>query len=508
MRKKWLGLLSICPLLGVLPSCGIATIVKDANIDKWYNKTTGEIEITEDVTIDWWTWGGLAANEIFTNIAKTFSTKVCPNIKVRYSNFDSSSYMSILTNSSNDLPDLFFMPDTNFYEYAYNSVVWDFSKYVTPEEIADVWESGYERYLYNPETKVVGNTPNAGLYALPKDISTFSLCYNENLMKEACNALGLDYTEIRNEYLRDTDPMSWDEFIELGNMIQPYMTSQGKFFLSHYELNAALFSNNADFFSDDGSESRVEEPQFAASLDFMHSLACEHHLMAGASGSNTTSGYNSFVGKNSLFSFFGPWDCEVFWGVTSIEPDAKDFAVKMVPVPYGPGADKVYGTADDGMSCAQIGSAGYCISNKSTTTDLQRAAALKFCKWLTIDEEAQRQLYQMGTQLPNLKSMAQEYIDFGQGMVTTYNGGKVPVNPSNLNAFIDVVNGSSETDRVTGRAKPETRILTNEFKDDWANIVKRTRFWADDNMTGERLVAAYKDILQSRINDSNAKLGR
>ena len=93
-------------------------------------------------------------------------------------------------------------------------------------------------------------------------------------------------------------------------------------------------------------------------------------------------------------------------------------------------------------------------------------------------------------------------------MVTTYNGGKVPVNPSNLNAFIDVVNGSSETDRVTGRAKPETRILTNEFKDDWANIVKRTRFWADDNMTGERLVAAYKDILQSRINDSNAKLGR
>ncbi len=507
MRKKWLTILSVFPLVGVLPGCSIASIVEDANIDQWYNEKTGEIEITEDVEIDWWTWGGLAANEIFSNIAKTFSTKVCPNIKVKYSNFDSSSYMSILTNSSNDLPDLFFMPDTNFYEYAFNGVVWDFSKYVTQSEIADVWESGYERYMYNPATKVVGNTDGAGLYALPKDISTFSLCYNENLMKEACTALGLDYAGIRTEYLLDNNPMTWDKFIELGTKIQPYMRDQGKFFLSHYELNAAIFSNNADFFTDDGSASRIEEPQFADALDFMHSLASTYGLMAGASGSNTTSGYNSFVGKNSLFSFFGPWDCEVFWGVTSTA-EAKDFAVKMVPVPYGPGADKIYGTADDGMSCAQIGSAGYCISNKSTTTDLQRAAALKFCKWLTIDEEAQRQLYQMGTQLPNLKSMADEYIRFGQGMVTTYSGKKVPVNPSNLNAFIDVVNGDGPNDFVTGRAKPETRILTNEFKDDWNNTVKRTRFWADDDMTGARLVEAYKDILQSRINDSNAKLGR
>ncbi len=513
MNKKIPSLLCILPFLCLAATgCKISSIAKDANIDKWYNKTTGEIDITEDVEIEWWTWGGNAANEIFTNIAKTFSTKVCPNIKVKYSNFPSSSYLNTLANSSNHLPDLFFMPDTDFYEYAFNGVIWDFSKYITDSELSDVWEAGYERYMYNPQTKIVGNTEGAGLYALPKDISTFSLCYNENLMKEACTNLGLDYTEIRNEYLIDTKPMSWEKFIELGLKIKPYLDTKGnKFFLSHYELNAALFSNNADFFSDDGTKSRIEEPQFAAALDFMHSLAeisgTGYGLMAGASGSNTTTGYNSFVGKNSMFSFFGPWDCEVFWGVTSTE-DAKDFAVKMVPVPYGPGADGVYNTEDDGMSTAQIGSAGYCISNKTTTTNLQRAAALKFCKWLTINEDAQRQLYQMGTQLPNLKSMADEYIKFGQGMVTTYKGQKIPVNPSNLNAFIDVVNGSSETDRVTGRAKPETRILTNEFKTDWSRIVTTTKFWSDPTMTGAKLVAAYKDILQSRINDSNSKLGR
>ena len=508
MNKKIKPLLSILPIFCMATAgCSISTIVTDANIDQWYDTATGEINITEDVEIEWWTWGGNAANEIFTNIAKTFSSSVCPNIKVKYSNFPSSSYLNTLANSSNHLPDLFFMPDTDFYEYAFNGVIWDFSKYITKAELDDVWEAGYERYMYNPETKIVGNTSGAGLFALPKDISTFSLCYNENLMKEACKNLDLDYTEIRNEYLVDTKPISWVKFIELGQKIKPYLDKVKKFFLSHYELNAAIFSNNADFFSDDGRTSRIEEPQFARALDFMHSLANEYGLMAGASGSNTTTGYNAFVGKNALFSFFGPWDCEVFWGVTSTE-EYKDFAVKMVPVPYGPGADDVYGTADDGISCAQIGSAGYCISKKSTTTNLQRAAALKFCKWLTINEDAQRQLYQMGTQLPNLISMKDEYINFGKGMVTTYTGEKIPVNPSNLNAFIDVVDGSSETDHVTGKAKPETRILTNEYKTDWSNTVTKTKFWSDKDMTGAKLVAAYKDILQSRINDSNAKLGR
>lgn len=514
MNKKFIiGLLAVLPFSCLSTGCKFSRIVKDANIDQWYNQETGDIDIDEEVEIEWWTWGGNAAKEIFSNIAKTYSTEVCPNIKVKYTNYPSSTYLNTLANSSNHLPDLFFMPDTDFYEYAFNGVVWDFSKYFTDTELSDVWEAGYERYMYNPKTKIVGNTEGAGLYALPKDISTFSLCYNQNLLKQACEGLGLDYREVEAEYLSEKNPITWDKFIELGVQIQSYFNDNKdrigtKFVLSHYELNAAIFSNNADFFTDDGTASRIEEPQFAAALDFMHSLANKYGLMAGSSGSNTTAGYNAFVGKNALFSFFGPWDCEVFWGVTSTDPDAKDFTVKMVPVPYGPGADGVYNTADDGMSCAQIGSAGYCISNKDTTTNLQRAAALKFCKWLTISEEAQRELYQKGTQLPNLKSMAQEYINFGKGTVTTYNGQKVPVNPSNLSAFIDVVNGSSETDHVTGRAKPETRILTNEYKTDWSRTVTSTKFWSDKTMTGAKLVAAYKDILQSRINESNAKLGR
>ena len=510
MKKKLISMVALASTVCFCGSCSLKffnKINKDSNINEWYNSETGEITINEDVDIDWWTWGGRAAQEIFTNIAETYSTQVDPHIKVHYTCMPSSSYLNTLANSSNDLPDLFFMPDTDFYQYAFNGVIWDFSDYITKEEIADVWESGYERYMYNPSTKIVGNTEGAGIYALPKDISTFSLCYNEDLMKDACAYVGRSYNDIRNEYLNEKNPISWVKFIELGNLIKPYTKASNINFLSHYELNAAIFSNNADFFTDDGTASRIEEPQFAAALDFMHSLAFDHELMA-KSASSTETGYKAFVGQKALLSFFGPWDCETFWGVTSENPSGMNFQVKMMPVPYGPGADGNYNTADDGLSCAQIGSAGYCISNKTTTTNLQRAAALKFCKWLTINEDAQRELYQKGTQLPNLKSMAQEYIDFGGKTVTTYNGTKIPVNPSNLSAFIDVVNGTSATDKVTGRAKHQTRILSNEYMSDWSKTVTASRFWDEASMTGAQLVAQYKNTLQSRINESNASLGR
>ena len=55
---------------------------------------------------------------------------------------------------------------------------------------------------------------------------------------------------------------------------------------------------------------------------------------------------------------------------------------------------------------------GYAISANNTTSALQRAAALQFVKWLCYDEDAQRTLYQLGQQTPNIIEMAQgEYLE-------------------------------------------------------------------------------------------------
>ena len=132
MKKKLISMVAFGTTAILAAGCTLfSKISKNSNIDEWYNAETGEIIVNEKVDIDWWTWGGNAAEEIFTNIAKTFSTEVDPNIQVHYTCLPSSSYLNTLANSSNDLPDLFFMPDTDFYQYAFNGVVWDFSNYIS-----------------------------------------------------------------------------------------------------------------------------------------------------------------------------------------------------------------------------------------------------------------------------------------------------------------------------------------------------------------------------------------
>lgn len=522
-NKKLLSLLAIAA--PVLAACSaFSGIDTDANIDQYYNAETGEIVIPADqkVEIDWWTWGTGTTEAIFTNVAKKFMA-MNPNIKINYTCTPSSTYLTKLANSSNHYPDVFFVPDTDFYYYAYSGVIWDFKKYVTSAELDDAWQDAIERYYYDPATKIVGKTDKAGLYAIPKDISVFQLAYNETLLKTACRELfestgdaKYKFENIKSRYLSDTKTLNWDEFRELGNLINPYCRNHNKYFLSHYELYSALYSNNADFVTDDGSASRIEEPQFAAALDFLHSLgfgadgSATTGLMAGASGTSTSTGYNSFIGQNSIFSWVGPWDCETFWGVTPVKPTAIEFTIKMMPCPYGPGADGAYGTEDDGVSTTQLGSAGYCISGKTTTNNLQRAASLKFLKWMSLQEDCQRDLYRAGSMLPLLRSMKDEYIEFGHGQVEQYSGGMVDVNPSNLNVFIDTVDGASTAsgDVVTGRAKTQTRTLGNEWKTDWSSTVDSVGFWSRANCTGAELVREYKDTLQSWIDQYNSRIGR
>lgn len=487
-------------------SSGQSSAHKKHSIDDYINEN-GEIVIDEKVTIDFWGWGGQAEQDIYHNMSKVFMAQN-PNITVNYTGYRSDIYMENLTNSVLHLPDVFYMPDTEFYRWADSGNLWEYGKYVTANELSAIWEDGYERYYYDTTTRTVGKSANAGLYGLPKDIGPFQMCYNEDLLKKACEYSALNYDNIKAEYLNETNPITWTKFIELGNLLKPYCDINQKKVLSHYELYSALYSNNADFVSDDGRTSRIEEPQFAAALDFMHSLAFDYGLMAGSSGSTTTTGYNSFIGKISIFSFLGPWDCATLWGTTPASPNAFSASVKLVPVPYGPGADGVYGNDDDGVSTCQIGSMGYSISNRDTTSDVQRAASLKFAKWLCYNQDTQKELYKLGQQLPNIKTMATtDYVAFGSQTVKSYSGVEAPVNPSNLSVFIDVVNGTSATDKVTGRQRTQCRTYSSTWKDDWGTAVSKYQFWNNASATGAGLVASFKDTLQARLNEYNKALG-
>lgn len=69
-----------------------------------------------------------------------------------YSGENASTYMTTLTNRANRLPDLFYMPDYDFLQWAANGTLKDISSYVTESELSQLWPQAVDEYYFNPNT--------------------------------------------------------------------------------------------------------------------------------------------------------------------------------------------------------------------------------------------------------------------------------------------------------------------------------------------------------------------
>lgn len=102
-------------------------------------------------------------------------------------------------------PDIFYVSPKYVKDYANKNYVLDLSKYVdfSAYPIADVWGSALGFYGYDAENKIIGEEltydkasnsfknehgGTAGVYGLPKDLSSFGLAYNANFFTDADKA--------------------------------------------------------------------------------------------------------------------------------------------------------------------------------------------------------------------------------------------------------------------------------------------------------------------------------
>ena len=507
-RTAILCVLSLAVCISAFAGCGDrradgAHDSIDGNVDD-----DGNIVVTDDVTIRFWGWGSTTEEAIYQEAIADFEA-LHDNITVQYSCYSSDTYMTTLQSSASNLPDLFYMPDEEFMYWAYNGVLWDFSDYVTAEERAAIWEEGLARYSYNEDTGYVGISEGAGLYGLPKDLGPFTFAYNEDLLSDALDyareqgTMQLTLDEVKEEYLDASDPMTWEEFVTLGSILKPYCDKNSQYVLSHYEVDSAIYSNNASYYDETVTTQTMTDPQFVDAWQWMHDLAFKYGLMPH--GSSTTNGYQMFMAGNAVFSFVGPWDCAAIWGTTDASTAVR-YTMRLLPVPYGPGADREYGTADDGVSTTWIGSMGYCISANSSTT--QKAAALLLAKYLCSNENAQTKFYRLGQQVPNLIEMAEtDYL--AMKTVTNSRGEEVAVNPSNLEVFLDVMDGTDPAngDFVGGRERPTCNILHTDWDKDLSYTLDELGFWNNADVTGQNLVDSFKDNMQYYLDYHNSYLG-
>ena len=330
--------------------------------------------ITERVDIEFWGWGDLAEQNNYQTLVNQFMAEEGnENINVHYVGNTATVHMQNLEGRIKNLPQLFMLPDYDFYAWVADDTLKDITPYVTEEELSAVWPQAVDEYYYNPDTALLGKSDGAKLYGLPKDLGPFTLVYNEDLLNAQIAANHLNKEEIYANLLNPKDPMTWTEFRNLLKSLVPGL-GENQYGISHYEIEAAIYSNDANFFTDDAATQKITDKNFTDALQFCANLALVDGVMT-PEAKQDTDGFTRFQGGNCIFSFMGPWDCSQFWSFNI------PFKTNILPVPYN-------GDNPNARSTAWVGSMGYCVSKKANA--LQTAAALRLAKYLCMNENAQR----------------------------------------------------------------------------------------------------------------------
>lgn len=477
MKKRIFIMLTACALsLACFAGCGPTEGEEGPDVGPG-----GEIPEDTKVTINFWGWGDAAEQQNYQTLVNQFMEEN-KNITVLYKGESSSTYMTTLRNSANNLPELFYMPDYDFLEWAANGTLKDISSYVTKEELSALWPQAVDEYYFNPSTYQLGKSSGAKLYGLPKDLGPFTLVYNKTLLDGQIEKNHLDRDEVYS-LLSPTQPMTWEQFRTLLKQLDSD-PNDDIYGISHYEIETAVYSNNASFFNEDASEQRITDKNFTDALQFIADLTLTDHVMPTAADQVATNGYQRFSASRCLFSFMGPWDCAEFWKSVRFEFD-------ILPVPYN-------GANPDAQSTAWVGSMGYCVSAKANS--LKTQAAMKLAKYLCYNQDAQRKFYELGQQVPNIMEMANdEYVNDTKGIL----GEK---NPPHRTVWTDTINGTSATDKVGGKVRPRYYTYSSDWYDLFTEYINTQGLWTGQKTAAE-ICKAYAPTFQLALDEMRANLG-
>lgn len=417
-------------------------------------------------TISFFGWGSAEEQENFQTLCDEFM-KDNPTIKVVYSGSSSDTYMNTLKNKGKNLPDVFYMPDYEFMQWADSGKLLALDEYMTDEEISSMWDLSTEMYRYDRDTYTLGQ---GDLYGLPKDLGPYPLVYNKTLLEAIIQEKGLDIG------LPDPDvPMTWEQFITYLQAITGTHNNKNIYGIGYYELMAAVYSNNADFFDSTVTKQTITDKNFIDAVQFVADLSIKYNVAPSADEQSSQNSFQRFLNQGCVFTFMGPWDCKQFWNDLPFEFD-------IVPVPVGP--------AEGAKSTAWVGSVAYCISANSKKKD----AAIQFIKYLACSEKSNIMNYQLGQAIPNTKEIALNQYIAGEGLTGRQ------LLPQNRKLFVDIVNGN---EYVQGKNRCKYYTYDNTCLEDLEaslNVVFQ------GSQTAEQFLKGYASKYQEALDDSNAYL--
>lgn len=490
MKKsaKILGaVLSLVMAASAFAGCGGKS--GSANVDPFVN----DYDPGKEYNIKFLGWGDAKEQAIYKRIIDDFMSEH-PNIHVTYDASSAGEYLTKLTGEINDLPDVFYLPDTEFLQWVDGghllNLIGENGDGVDEEALKNVWDNAVNEYYYNPATYTLGKSEGAGMFALPKDQGPYTLAYNIDLVNQQIERNGLQNDGEVNA-LFSGEPVTWETFRSAMKKLLEG-TPDNVYGIPYYELEHAVYSNNAEFFDETVTTSRLTTPATVDAVQFIGDLCTDGITPKEGLANNGDGADMAFYNGTALMTFVGPWDFATIW-------ELPNFHCDLLPVPYGPGPDRKYGTEDDGKSTAFIGSMGYCIAAKTKSRGTS-GAALMLAEYLCMDKGAQRKFYSFGQCVPNLKDMAyEEYVPDSLGILAD----EGHTDPAHRNIFIDIVDGfKDENDKIGGK----TRILYYTYLTSWRTNLEDTINQSGlytGKVTAQAVLEGFNASFQSSLNEMN-----
>ena len=416
--------------------------------------------------ISFFGWGSAEEQENFQILIDEFM-KDNPDVKVVYSAASSTSYMTTLKNKGKNLPDVFYMPDYEFMQWADSGRLLSLDDYMKNEEIESMWDLSTEMYRYDRDTYKLGV---GDLYGLPKDLGPYAIVYNKTLLQKIIDEKGLSIG------LPDKDiPMTWAQFIDYLKAITVNVDGKDVYGIGYYELMAAVYSNNADFFDKDVKKQTITDQNFIDAVQFIADLSVKHHVAPSADEQSSQNSFQRFLNQGCVFTFMGPWDCKQFWNDLSFEFD-------IVPTPVGP--------AEGAKSTSWVGSVAYCVAANTK----EKEASVRLAKYLACSEKSNIMNYQLGQAIPNIEEYAvNNYIE-GEGLEGRQ------LMPSNRKLFVDIVRSNQY---VQGKNRSRYYTYDNTCLD---NLEENLNVVYQGSKTAEELLKSYAEKYQKELDESNEYL--
>lgn len=332
MKKQWLILFI---LLIALVACGgssdEATEAPSATEASEVEPTEEMVEPTEemmDVALRWRTRPDNQEEiDVYTQISSDLDAEL-EGISLTYEpgGSESASYQDVLKTeiAANTAPDVFWIPGTDIADFATRGLILNVSDLAATTDgfsVDDFYPGPMFHLTYNPETGASGADSGA-LWGLPRDVSTFALYLNIDLIEEAGAP---DPRE-----LAANGEWTWDSFLEVAAAVRALGPD-----IYGYGANAwwgpyGVWMNAAGggFFNEDRTACNLDSEQSLAGLTFEQSLYQEFDV-AVPYGEDSEPPFRA--GKVAMFQN-GRWATP---GIRTVE-----FNWDVVELPEGPAGNQ------------------------------------------------------------------------------------------------------------------------------------------------------------------------